>query len=78
MVKICQKGVIKFTFEIIQKTHFPVLPKILQSMDEVKHFFANFQILVSLGYQAQKCEKIQKSLHPNLYTCHKGYFLHAG
>jgi hypothetical protein len=58
--KDLSKGVIQFTFEITQKRIFRFWLKILQSMDEVKHFFCQFS-----NPWALKCEKIQTSLHPN-------------
>jgi hypothetical protein len=46
MVKICQMGLLKLSFEIIQKKHFPVFAKnFRRPRMKLKFFFANFQIL---------------------------------
>jgi hypothetical protein len=65
MVKICQTGLLKLKFEIIQKMHFSVFcQKFSQAMDEVKKFFCHFPnpwaLRVSgMGCYTSKCEKSQ-------------------
>jgi hypothetical protein len=58
-------------FEVLpKKCNFRFLPKNLQAMDEVEHFFANFQILGPLGSQGWVViplnVKKPKSLHPTV------------
>jgi hypothetical protein len=70
MVKICQTGLLKLNFETRPKSaFFGFCQKFPQAMDEVENFFANFQILGSLGCQGwvvipQNVKK-SKSLHPS-------------
>ncbi len=52
MLKVHQTEFLKLNFEIIQKNAFSGFwQKFSQAMDEVEIFFANFQILGSLGCQ---------------------------
>ncbi len=52
LVKIRQTGLLKFNFEKIPKKAFSgFCQKFPQAMDEVKNFFANFQILGPLECQ---------------------------
>ncbi len=52
MVKICQTGLLKLNFEIIQKKTFSgFCQKFLQAMEEVEIFFCQFPNPWSLGCQ---------------------------
>jgi hypothetical protein len=51
-VTICKTGILKLNFEIIPKIRVSgFCQKILQAMDKVYSFFANFNILGPLGCQ---------------------------
>jgi hypothetical protein len=75
MVKICQMGLLKLNFEIMQKkTYFPVLAKnSRRPWMKFKNIFGHFPnpwtLRVSgMGGYTSKCEKKSKSLHPILHV----------
>ncbi len=70
MVKICQTGLLKLNFEIIQKKHFPVFAKkFSQAMDEVEIFFCQFPNPRSLGCRMSQNVKKPKLLHSIIHIC---------
>jgi hypothetical protein len=71
MVNIHKTGFLKFNLEIIPKnTISGFCQNFSQAMDELKFFFANFQILGPLECQGRvvmsKNVKKPKSMHPTL------------